>query len=71
LSNGKSQHFRWADIASLAARNDRFSRRAQLTACDGSLVNLKWSTTAHSEGELWPVISYFLGERFTVENPPR
>lgn len=71
LADGKSQHFRWADIASLAARNDRFSRRAQLTACDGSVVDLTWSSSAYAEGELWPIIAHFLGDRFTVENEPK
>jgi Zn-dependent protease with chaperone function len=68
LAEAKTRHFRWTDITSLAARNDRFTRRAQLTAGDGSIVNLKWSSTAYGEGQLWPVIAHCLGDRFTVEN---
>jgi hypothetical protein len=67
LLEGRARHFRWAEITSLVARNRRFSRRAQLTASDGSTVTLRWYFTAHSEGQIWPFVTHYLGDRFTIE----
>jgi Zn-dependent protease with chaperone function len=67
LAEGRARHFRWAEITSLVARNGRFSRRAQLTASDGSTVTLRWNFTAHSEGQIWAFVTHYLGDRFTVE----
>jgi Zn-dependent protease with chaperone function len=68
LAEGGAQHFCWDEITSLVARNKRFSHRAQLTASDGSTVTMRWSWTAHSEGQMWAFVTHYLGDRFTVEN---
>jgi Zn-dependent protease with chaperone function len=67
LGEGRARHLPWAEITSIVARNGRHLRRMLITASDGSTVTLRWSTLTYIEGEVWPALAYFLGDRFTVE----
>jgi hypothetical protein len=79
LLESRAQHLRWAEIASVAAHNGRWFHKMLITASDGSTLTLRWNPLVYSEGEVWPTLSYFLGDRFTVtpnligrpDSPPR
>ena len=66
LGESRARHLPWAENTSIVARNGRFFRRMVIAASDGSTMTLKWSATAHIEGEVWPALTYYLGDRFTV-----
>ena len=62
-----ARHFRWGEITSAVARNGRFARRARIEATDGSTTTVRWFFTAHGQGQIWPVLTHYLGDRYTVE----
>jgi Zn-dependent protease with chaperone function len=69
LAESRARHLRWAEIAAIAAHNGRFFHKMLITASDGSTSTIKWSSTAHVEGEVWAALGHYLGDRFTVANP--
>jgi hypothetical protein len=66
LAESRARHVPWSSIASIAASNGRISRTMIVTENDGSTWTLKWSATAHLDGEVWAPLSHYLGDRFTV-----
>ena len=66
LDDSRARHVPWTAIASIAARNGRFSHTMLVTASDGSTWTLKWPATAHIEGEVWAALIHYLDDRFTV-----
>ena len=66
LAQSRARHLPWAEIMSIAAHNGRFFHKMLITANDGSTLTLRWSATAHVEGEVWAALSHYLGDRFTV-----
>jgi hypothetical protein len=67
LAESRARHLLWAEITSIVVRNGRFLHRMLITASDGSTVKLGWSALAYVEGEVWPALAYFLGDRFVVD----
>lgn len=65
LGEGRAQHLPWAEITSMVASNGRNRHKMLITASDGSTVTLHWSTLTYIEGEVWPALAYFLGDRLT------
>lgn len=66
LAESQARHVPWSAITSIVARNRRFSHTMLVTESDGSSWTLKWSVSAHIEGEVWVALSHYLGDRFTV-----
>ena len=62
-----ARHFRWGEITSAVARDGRFARRVRIEATDGSTTTVRWFFTAHGQGQIWPVLTHYLGDRYTVE----
>jgi hypothetical protein len=66
VAESRARHVPWSAIASIAASNGRISRTMLITENDDSTWTLKWSATAHIEGEVWAALSHYLEDRFTV-----